>query len=73
MVEASRAKIYGKVGEVLRTAIERQAEPEKLRDSYIIPQRHPEGRCPVCGGEVERVDVSGRIAYYCPKRQSMAS
>lgn len=64
-----RTEIYDKMKEVLHTAIECQAKPERLPDFYIIPHRHPEGTCPICGGEVEQVQVSGRTAYYCPNRQ----
>jgi formamidopyrimidine-DNA glycosylase len=71
--EGQRSEIYEKMQQVLRTAIERQADPERLPDSYIIPHRHPEGQCPRCGGELKQVQVSGRTAYYCPKDQGSAS
>lgn len=65
----ARKKIFHAMQDVLRTAIDHQADPEEFPDTYIILHRHKEGRCPRCGGEVKRVEVSGRGAYYCPRRQ----
>jgi formamidopyrimidine-DNA glycosylase len=67
--EKTRTVIDCIVQEVLRTAIEHQATPDEFPDSYLIPHRDPEGMCPLCGGEIERVKVSGCTAYYCPNRQ----
>ena len=55
--------------DVLQAAIEVQAQPERLPDSFIIPHRHEGGKCPCCGADLERVKVSSRSAYYCPNRQ----
>lgn len=63
--------LYRTMKEVLQTAIDHQADPEQFPDTFIIPQRHEDGVCPECGGEVQTVDVSGRTAYYCPQCQRM--
>ncbi len=55
---------------VLHTAIENQAQPERLPDSYLITHRSPAAGCPRCGGKVERIEVAGRAGYYCPDCQS---
>ncbi len=62
--------IFHTMREVLHTAIDHQAIPDQFPDSYIIPHRHGDGKCPGCGGAVERVKVSGRSAYYCPECQT---
>ena len=62
-------RLYHTMKEVLKTAIERQAVPEDLPNSYIIPHRHRDGVCPKGGRPLERVKVSGRTAYYCPHHQ----
>jgi len=62
-------EIYQTMKEVLRTAIEKQADPERFPDSYITEQRQKDGRCPVCGERLQTVKVSGRTAYYCPNQQ----
>ncbi|MFO7971301.1 MAG: DNA-formamidopyrimidine glycosylase family protein [Desulfobacterales bacterium] len=63
-------RLYETVKEVLVTAIDVQADPERLPNTYIIPQRHGEGRCPGDGSPIERLKVSGRSSYYCPQCQS---
>jgi formamidopyrimidine-DNA glycosylase len=67
--EGEREELYRTVTEVLETAIDRQAKPEEFPAGYLTPHRHDGGKCPQCGGEVQRVKVAGRGAYYCPCRQ----
>jgi formamidopyrimidine-DNA glycosylase len=62
-------RIYDAMCEVLETAIEHQAIPEDLPKTYLITHRHPGGECPVCGGEVKKIQVAGRSGYYCPTCQ----
>jgi formamidopyrimidine-DNA glycosylase len=67
--EGALERVYGKMQEVLRTAIDCRAKPDEFPGDYLTPHRHPDGRCPLSGEPVERVKVSGRSAYYCPGRQ----
>ncbi len=62
-------KVFQVMKNVLETAIERQADPQRFPDSFIAGHRHKGGECPLCGEQLERVKVSGRSAYYCPNRQ----
>jgi len=62
-------RVHREIGKVLRTAIDCWAEPDQFPANYLIPHRHPDGTCPLCGEPVERVKVSGRSAYYCSNRQ----
>jgi formamidopyrimidine-DNA glycosylase len=62
-------RVYEAMCEVLETAIEHQAIPDDLPKTYLITHRHPGGECPVCGGEVSKVQVAGRSGYYCPRCQ----
>lgn len=55
--------------DVLKTAINCNAEPDTFPDDFITPHRHKGGRCPICGEEVKRVQVGSWYAYYCPNRQ----
>lgn len=61
--------LFHAMKDVLETAVDCQAEPERFPDCFIGPHRHPEGRCPICGSELKRVKVSSRSAYYCPECQ----
>lgn len=68
--EETLEKIYEEIQDVLATAIERKADPQKFPASWIIPRREKGGDCPRCGGEVRNTTVSGRSGYYCPSCQS---
>jgi formamidopyrimidine-DNA glycosylase len=61
--------IFQVMHEVLRTAIERHADPQQFPESYLNQHREKGGKCPICGQELQRVTVSGRTGYFCPNRQ----
>jgi len=63
-------ELFRKMKKVLQTAINCRADPEQFPDSYLLPHRYEGGERPHCGTELERIKVSGRTAYYCPKCQS---
>ena len=63
-------RLFEAMQEVLNKAIEAQADPARLPDSFIIPHRHKGGSCPRCKGEVEKISVSGRSGYFCPTCQA---
>lgn len=66
-------ELYKNMRSVLEAAIEHQAQPDQLPQSFIIPHRHPGGACPRCGTKLERVKVYGRTAYFCPYHQRRGS
>ena len=61
--------LFSNIREVLRAKIDSNLNPENLPDSYILKNRSEGAACPNCGGEIERIKVSGRSGYYCPKCQ----
>jgi formamidopyrimidine-DNA glycosylase len=63
-------RLFRAMKEVLKTAIDSEANPEKMPDTYLLPHRHKHGKCPLCHGAIETTKVSGRSAYFCPKCQS---
>jgi formamidopyrimidine-DNA glycosylase len=67
--ESDLRKIYEKMNYVLKTAIKRQAIPDRYPDSFITKHRDEGEKCPDYNGKVERLKVSGRSAYYCPSCQ----
>ncbi len=70
-VTDSQLKALSKaIPEVLKTAIERGADPSRFPANYLLPQRETGSTCPVCGGKVKEIKISGRTAYFCPKCQS---
>jgi len=62
-------KLFEEMKKVLQTAIDCQTDPEKLPEYYLLQHRSKGGRCPRCHSDLERIKVSGRTAYYCPKHQ----
>ena len=63
------ARLYRAMRHVLETAVERDADPEKFPADWITRHREHGATCPRCGGEVERLEVSGRGTYWCPTCQ----
>jgi len=47
------------------------ANLEKLPDTYLLPHRHPGGRCPIDGALLSREKIGGRTSYFCPGHQKM--
>jgi formamidopyrimidine-DNA glycosylase len=62
-------KLFRKTKEVLRTAIDSQANPEKMPEHYLLSHREKGSKCPVCGGNLKSEKISGRTSYYCPDCQ----
>ncbi|MFO7767694.1 MAG: DNA-formamidopyrimidine glycosylase family protein [bacterium] len=54
---------------VLRTAIDAGAEKVRFPDSYLLKHQFGDGKCPGCGGEIQRMEVLGRGTYWCPSCQ----
>lgn len=62
-------KIYKNINRVLLHAIDCKVDPERFDKSYLLPQRSKRGECPRCGTSIERIQISGRTSYFCPKCQ----
>jgi formamidopyrimidine-DNA glycosylase len=54
---------------VLKTATEREANPEKVPGSWLLPRRESGADCPGCKGKVKKTKIGGRGCYYCPDCQ----
>ena len=61
--------IYHAMARVLDTAIDRNADPEKFPDDFLLAHRQTDGKCPKCGSELVKRKVAGRSAHMCPKCQ----
>ncbi len=62
-------RVFQAMKEVLETAIECQADPTRMPEHYLLPQREEGGTCPRCQSEIKRTRVSGRGGYFCPRCQ----
>ncbi|MGF7117631.1 Fpg/Nei family DNA glycosylase [Methanobacterium oryzae] len=61
--------IFNIMESVLKTAIDRNIKHRSLPNSFIIPHRVKNGRCPNSDVKLKTIKVSGRTAYYCPECQ----
>lgn len=61
------------LGQVLREAIEAQADPGAMPRSFLLPRREAGADCPRCGGRLDELRVAGRTAVFCPNCQPEAS
>ena len=68
--EAARRRLHRQVRRVLRTAIDRQADPRRLPRSWLLRHREDGAPCPRGNGRVRRLTPHGRGAFYCPACQS---
>lgn len=61
----TRKKLWRTMRRVLDTAIDKDARPERMPSSFLLPHRTPGEECPRCGGPVKKVRVASRSAYVC--------
>jgi len=63
--------LFSSIQEVLKTALAIHADLEQFPPTYLLPHRHPGGRCPRDGALLHREKIGGRTSYYCPEHQKM--
>ncbi|WP_308367995.1 MULTISPECIES: DNA-formamidopyrimidine glycosylase family protein [unclassified Microbulbifer] len=68
--EEDRKQLYRTISSVLKTAIEKKAEPERMPDKFLLPHRKQGGHCPACGATLKSLSAAGRTAWYCPRCQA---
>jgi len=68
--DEATARLFQCMKDVLKTAIDSQANPDALPDTYIVPHRKKNGKCPKCGKTLKKEKISGRSSYFCSKCQS---
>jgi formamidopyrimidine-DNA glycosylase len=62
-------RIFKVMKNVLKTSVNKRIMNEGLPDSFIIPHRRKNGKCPNSDIDLKTVKVSSRTAYYCPECQ----
>ncbi|MBS3817912.1 Fpg/Nei family DNA glycosylase [bacterium] len=67
--EAKIKKIYQEMRTVLTKAIEYHVDPAQFPDSYMLPHRDTDLRCPRCHNSFQQIKITGRTAYVCPHCQ----
>ena len=67
--EQQLKKLFRSITDILQKAIEKDADPEQMGRSFLLPRRSEGKACGRCSGTIKKIDVSGRSAYYCGKHQ----
>ncbi|MFO7867180.1 MAG: DNA-formamidopyrimidine glycosylase family protein [Candidatus Aminicenantes bacterium] len=62
-------KMHEHMQRVLKTAVDKKADPEEFPDDFLVPHRGSGNKCPRCGGEIKKVKVNNRGTYFCPQCQ----
>jgi len=65
-------KLHTEVRRVLKMAIEREANRQKLPDPFLLSHRREGERCPRRNGKIQKTKAAGRTSYYCPTCQPKA-
>lgn len=68
--EERLGEVFDTMRAVLETAIDARVDTAKMPDDWQLPHRHGDGRCPKCGEDLQKTEVVGRSAYWCPNEQS---
>ncbi|MFW5704748.1 MAG: DNA-formamidopyrimidine glycosylase family protein [Nanoarchaeota archaeon] len=61
--------IYGKMQNVLKTAIKKGAEPKKMPKEYLIHRRTKNSTCGHDNSKIKKIEINSRSTYYCPQHQ----
>jgi formamidopyrimidine-DNA glycosylase len=67
--DAVLEELHGQTLRVLKTALERGANPQELPDTFLLPHRREGEQCPRGNVEIRKTTAAGRTAYYCPASQ----
>jgi formamidopyrimidine-DNA glycosylase len=71
--DATLEKLFEETRRVLKTAIERGASSQELPDHFLLSHRIEGEKCPRGNGEIRKIKVAGRTAYYCLACQPKAN
>lgn len=54
---------------VLRTAIEREVDPERVPRTWLLSSQRDADECPRCRGSLRKTRIGGRKTIWCPRCQ----
>ena len=62
-------ELFTNIKNIFKFGIEKQGDLSTYPDSFLIPHRKKEARCPFCETEIIRYELAGRHGFFCPKCQ----
>ncbi|TFG04835.1 MAG: formamidopyrimidine-DNA glycosylase [Promethearchaeota archaeon] len=62
-------QLFNTIKKVLQYGIDKKGELSAYSDDFLIPHREKEGNCPTCHAKIQRLELSGRHGFFCPKCQ----
>jgi formamidopyrimidine-DNA glycosylase len=63
-------QLHRNIQKVLQTAVEKDVDPENVPQTWLLPHRGKNEKCPKCGHPIQIKKISGRTAYFCKNCQS---
>ncbi len=63
-------RLHRTMRRILKTATRNKADPDNFPAGYLTGKREEGKKCPRCGSKIERLEISGRSAYFCPRCQT---
>jgi formamidopyrimidine-DNA glycosylase len=67
--DAEVRRLHRQMLRVLRLAADRGADPSRFPDGWLLRHRDDHAPCPRGNGEIRKIRLGGRGAYYCPACQ----
>lgn len=62
-------ELYVNIKEVLKFGIMKEGDLSTYPNEFLIPHRRKEEKCPICDSDINRFEISGRHAFFCPSCQ----
>ncbi|MHA2035147.1 MAG: Fpg/Nei family DNA glycosylase [Promethearchaeota archaeon] len=67
--EGKIEELFTNIKDILKFGIENQGDLSTYPQSFLIPHRKIEERCPICNTEITRFELAGRHGFFCSKCQ----
>jgi len=67
--DAAVRRLHRQMSRVLRLAADRGADPSRFPEGWLLRHRQHHAPCPRGNGQIQKIRLGGRGAYYCPACQ----
>jgi formamidopyrimidine-DNA glycosylase len=63
-------RVFTTMRQILIQVIDSGIEPQEMPHSLLTHHRRRDMKCPSCRGDIKKIKVAGRSAYFCPSCQT---